>query len=198
MQFQPVDLPVLYFGTPVALVSSLNCDGTTNLSPISSYWALDQTFMLGLGTAGQCYRNLQHEGGLVVNLPGAALWRNVEAIAATTGAKEMPQYKRDMGYRYEADKFRLGELTTMASELVKPDRVAECPIQIEAEAVKFIPIGGDAPMAAVEVRVLRVHADKQVLQTGGRRIDLERWQPLYYVFQHYFTLGDRLGANFRA
>jgi len=46
--------------------------------------------------------------------------------------------------------------------------------------------------------VLRVHADKQVLQTGGRRIDLERWQPLYYVFRHYFTLGERLGANFRA
>jgi len=35
-----VDLPVLYFGTPVALITTVNPDGSSNISPISSAWAL--------------------------------------------------------------------------------------------------------------------------------------------------------------
>ena len=31
---------ILYFGTPVAVISSLNADGTTNLAAMSSFWAL--------------------------------------------------------------------------------------------------------------------------------------------------------------
>lgn len=36
MNTQQVNFSSLYFGTPVAIVSSQNADGTTNLSPISS------------------------------------------------------------------------------------------------------------------------------------------------------------------
>ena len=39
---------ILYFGTPVALVSSVNDDGSSNLAPISSFWALGWTMTLGL------------------------------------------------------------------------------------------------------------------------------------------------------
>ena len=35
-----VELPVLYFGTPVALITTVNPDGSSNISPISSAWAL--------------------------------------------------------------------------------------------------------------------------------------------------------------
>jgi hypothetical protein len=35
MSFRTIEPKILYFGTPVALVSSLNEDGTTNLAPIS-------------------------------------------------------------------------------------------------------------------------------------------------------------------
>ena len=45
-----IDPKILYFGTPVALVSSLNEDGTTDLAPISSFWALGWTLILGLLT----------------------------------------------------------------------------------------------------------------------------------------------------
>ena len=47
-QFRTIEPKILYFGTPVALVSSLNEDGSTNLAPISSFWALGWTLMLGL------------------------------------------------------------------------------------------------------------------------------------------------------
>jgi flavin reductase (DIM6/NTAB) family NADH-FMN oxidoreductase RutF len=42
-----IDPKILYFGTPVALVSSLNEEGTTDLAPISSFWALGWTLILG-------------------------------------------------------------------------------------------------------------------------------------------------------
>jgi Conserved protein/domain typically associated with flavoprotein oxygenases, DIM6/NTAB family len=39
-KFKTIEPKILYFGTPVTLVSSLNEDGATNLAPISSFWAL--------------------------------------------------------------------------------------------------------------------------------------------------------------
>ncbi|MFM0057041.1 hypothetical protein PQR64_15565 [Paraburkholderia phytofirmans] len=46
--FQTIQPKILYFGTPVALVSSCNDDGATNIAPISSLWALGWTMMLDL------------------------------------------------------------------------------------------------------------------------------------------------------
>ena len=43
-----VEPKVLYFGTPVVLISSANPDGTTNLAPMSSAWWLGYTAMLGV------------------------------------------------------------------------------------------------------------------------------------------------------
>ena len=50
---------ILYFGTPVVLLSTENADGTFNLAPMSSAWALGQVIVLGLGAAGQTARNLR-------------------------------------------------------------------------------------------------------------------------------------------
>ena len=44
---------ILYFGTPVVLLSTENENGSFNLAPMSSAWALDQMIVLGLGTGGQ-------------------------------------------------------------------------------------------------------------------------------------------------
>jgi flavin reductase (DIM6/NTAB) family NADH-FMN oxidoreductase RutF len=37
-RFRTIEPKILYFGNPVALISSLNEDGTTDLAPISSFW----------------------------------------------------------------------------------------------------------------------------------------------------------------
>jgi hypothetical protein len=47
-EFATIQPKILYFGTPVALVSSMNRDGSPNLAPISSFWALGWTITLGL------------------------------------------------------------------------------------------------------------------------------------------------------
>ena len=198
MQTSIAELPVLYFGTPVALISSVNPNGATNLSPISSYWALSHTILIGLSTTGRCYRNVLQRPEAVLNLPDASLWKNVEAIAATTGSEIVPDDKQRMGYRFERDKFQCADLSTRASECIAPDRVAECPVQIEAKVVRIHKIGSDDDqMVAAELKALRIHVHTRLLTPGGR-IDVERWKPLHYVFRHYYTLGGWLGKNFRA
>jgi len=41
---------ILYLGTPVVLISTMNQDGSVNLAPMSSAWWLGLTGVLGLGT----------------------------------------------------------------------------------------------------------------------------------------------------
>jgi len=53
-KFETIEPKILYFGTPVAVISSLNEDGATNLAPISSFWALGWTFLLGLNDHQNC------------------------------------------------------------------------------------------------------------------------------------------------
>lgn len=60
---------MLYFGTPVVLVSSLNSDGSANIAPISSAWWVGHTAMLGLSVNSQTVRNLQHRPGWCSTLP---------------------------------------------------------------------------------------------------------------------------------
>ncbi len=38
---------ILYFGTPVALVTTMNAEGTPNIGPMSSAWALGYTIVMG-------------------------------------------------------------------------------------------------------------------------------------------------------
>ena len=40
---------ILYYGTPVILLNTLNEDDTVNISPISSSWALGEHIILGIG-----------------------------------------------------------------------------------------------------------------------------------------------------
>lgn len=73
-EHQVITPSILYFGTPVVLLSTENEDGTANLAPMSSAWALGQTVVLGLGVHGQSARNLLARPELVINLPAPEHW----------------------------------------------------------------------------------------------------------------------------
>ncbi len=201
---QPISPPVLYFGTPVVLITSLNPDGGTNISPVSSVWALGDRVVLGLSSTSKGRENAVRERELVLNFPSPALWSNVEAIARTTGRDPVPPHKQKIGYRFEADKFGASGLTPQAADLVRPLRIAECPIQFETEVVAWHDPGADWPrerpeaFQIVEAKVLRVHAHKDIVIPGTDHVDTARWSPLLYVFRHYFGTGPDLGRTFKA
>lgn len=191
--------PILYFGTPVVLITTVQPDGSANISPMSSAWALDDRVVLGLSSRSQCAANLRRLGECVINLPDARLWQRVEAIADTTGADPVPEYKRVMGFRYEADKFAHAGLSAVPSQIVEPPRIAECPLQLEARVMATHGCG-DEPVHAliIETRVERVHAHAGIVVPGTQHVDVTAWSPLLYVFRHYFGEARRLGQTFRA
>ncbi|MCK9909400.1 hypothetical protein MXD81_09680, partial [Microbacteriaceae bacterium K1510] len=138
----------------------MNEDGTTNISPISSSWALGKCLVLGIGLGGKAMENIQRHPECVINLPHPGLWQAVEALASTTGVFPVPEYKAAQGFRYEKDKFAAAKLSACESIAVSPARIAECPLQIEA-AVKHIRIPEHSPFfAIVETEAIHVHADE--------------------------------------
>lgn len=186
-------LKVLYFGTPVVLISSLNEDGTANLAPMSSAWWLGQSCMLGLGNNAQTTANLLREGECVLNLPSSAMVDTVDRIALTTGKPAMPPYKAKQGYRYEPDKFAAAQLTEQASDLVRAPRVAECPVQLECRVVSAHPFGGPEPHAtAFEIEVLRAHVEEDLVIPGTHHVDPLGWDPLIMKFCEFFGGGRNL------
>ena len=187
---------ILYFGTPVVLLSTRNADGGANLAPMSSAWALGRTVVLGIGIEGQTARNLRERPELVINLPAPELWPLVERLAPLTGRDPVPESKRGT-FRFERDKFAAAGLTPQASELVDPPRVAECPLQFEARAERLRPdVAGT--FVIVEASVLRVHAAPELIVPGTEHVDPGAWSPLIYNFRHYFGLGTELGHTFRS
>lgn len=186
---------ILYFGTPVVLLSTENDDGTANLTPMSSAWALGRTIVLGLGANGQAGHNLGRRPDLVVNLPESAQWPAVERLAPLTGRNPVPPAKADR-FRFEPDKFGAAGLHSQAAHLVRPPRVAECPLQFEARAERIH--RDDPDLLVVEAAVLRVHADPRIVVPGTQHVDPAAWDPLIYNFRHYFGLGPELGHTFRS
>ncbi|MFE3454395.1 flavin reductase family protein [Nonomuraea sp. NPDC059194] len=187
---------ILYFGTPVVLLSTENEDGSANLAPISSAWALGQVVVMGLGVDGQTGSNLATRTDLVINLPEPGQWAAVERLAPLTGRDPVPSGKRG-AFRFEPDKFAAAGLRPEPSELVGPPRVAGCPIQLEARAERIrTDVSGD--FLIVEAHVLKVHADPRIVVPGTQYVDPGRWSPLIYNFRHYFGLGAELGHSFRS
>jgi flavin reductase (DIM6/NTAB) family NADH-FMN oxidoreductase RutF len=185
---------ILYFGTPVVLVSTLNEDGTPNLAPMSSAWWLTWRCMLGFGSHSKTPQNMLRTGECVLNLPSADMAANVDRLARTTGSNPVPPRKVVRGYRYEPDKFGTAGLTPRASTVVAPPRVAECPVQLEATVVAAHDLAEDSAesrgrLVAIEVRIERVHVDDAILAEGERdRIDPDRWRPLIMSFQQFYGL----------
>ena len=187
---------ILYFGTPVVLLSTENADGSANLTPMSSAWALGWTVVLGLGLDGQGARNLLTRPDLVLNFPAAARWRAVERLAPLTGRHPVPPRKAAT-FRYHPAKFAAAGLHPQPSEQVRPPRVAECPLQLEARAADVRP-DPDGGFLVVTARVLAVHADPSIVVAGTDHVDPRAWNPLIYNFRHYFGLGEQLGHTFRS
>jgi flavin reductase (DIM6/NTAB) family NADH-FMN oxidoreductase RutF len=185
---------ILYFGTPVVLISSTNEDGSCNLAPMSSAFWLGWRCVLGLSAISKTPQNLRRTGECVLNLPSIDLAGAVDRLARTTGSDPVPEVKRRRDYRFVRDKFALAGLTPVPSDRVAPPRVRECPVQLEAkvEAVHGLAEGDPAlggRTVVVELRILRVHAEESILMPGDRnRIDPDRWRPLIMSFQEFYGL----------
>lgn len=191
-----IEPTILYFGTPVALISTLNEDGTANLAPMSSAWWLGWSCMLGLGSMGQTSENLIRTRECVINLPSDAQVGLVDRLAMTTGRNPVPEKKVGWGYRHEADKFGLAGFTPVASESVAPPRVLECPVQMEGVVHDYRGYGKNVSANAFEVHITKLHVEDSLLMSGSVKerphVDPTRWRPLIMNFCRFFGLSGEV------
>jgi flavin reductase (DIM6/NTAB) family NADH-FMN oxidoreductase RutF len=184
---------ILYYGMPITLISTVNELGEANISPISSSWALGDRVVLGFGMDAQGFLNMEQNRECVINVASRENLASIGKIADTTGRNPPSSVGRE--YRFEPDKFTLGGFTKLESDLVKPPRIAECKLQLEAKVLAIHLLAGDCRLAAVETQIVRVHAHPDIVVAGTNHIDPQKWHPLFYVFRHYFSTGERLGKN---
>lgn len=185
-------LPTMfYYGFPVVLLTTTDKDGNADVTPISSTFTLGANAVIVLVKLNKAYHNVMEVPEVVFNLPTAAMWEKVEAIAPYTAQNPVPPQK--MGkYTYTDDKFSIGGFTQLPSEKVRPPRIAECPIQAEAKVKN---VNDRDAYVLVELEFVQVHAEDHLVMEGNKINPLE-WEPLIYNFKHYYGLGEHKGLNF--
>lgn len=190
---KPVNLPILYFGTPVVLISTTNEDGSTNIAPSSSIWWLGKSCMIGLDGSSKTTENLKRTRECVLNLPSADRVEYVNRIANTTGSKSVPLHKKAWGYRYVKHKVEEAGLTVEPALNVKPPRICECQVQLEATVEKIHRFSENSaiPMSAFELNIVQSHIDESILMGSEKQyVNPDKWHPLIMSFRKFYTTND--------
>jgi flavin reductase (DIM6/NTAB) family NADH-FMN oxidoreductase RutF len=153
---------------PVALVSTMDRDGVANLAPFSAFCQAGANppavlFCPALRVPAEAaaepprdlrkdtLRNIEETGEFVVNTVSEAI-----AAAANAASAEVPP---------KVDEFQLAGLTPLASEAVRPPRVAESPAQMECKLLQVVYISR-VPGAGVIVvgEVVRFHVREDLVE----------------------------------
>jgi len=189
---------ILYFGTPVVLVSTVNENNTYNLAPISSAFWLGWRCIIGIGASSKTAENLRRTKQCVLNLPSIHEVEAVDRLALTTGSNPVSESKQRKGYTFQPDKFKIAQLTPTTSDKVAAPRVLECPVQLEAEVIHVHSVAEEDPeqrghVLSIELKIVRVHVEETLLMSrDSNRINPEKWRPLLMSFQHFFGLGQKV------
>ncbi len=189
---------ILYFGTPVVLISTRNEDGSFNVAPISSIFWLGWRCMIGISAFSKTTENIRREKSCTFNLPSMKEVDAVNRLALTTGSDPVPAGKKQKGYHFLKDKFSRAGLTPVFSETVSAPRIMECPVQMEAslQAIHGMGIQNEDQkfsLITMEFLIQRVYLEESILMNGStKKVDPDKWKPLIMSFQKFYTTGKQL------
>jgi flavin reductase (DIM6/NTAB) family NADH-FMN oxidoreductase RutF len=149
---------------PIALASTVDAQGRVNLSPFSFFNVFSANppiLVFSPARRGRdnstkhTYENVKEVAEVVINI---VTYRIVEQVSLAS-----------CEYPREVNEFVKAGLTPLASEVVRPPRVAESPVQFECKVNQVIELGsGGAAGNLVICEVLRMHIDPTVLDPDGR------------------------------
>lgn len=165
---------------PIAFASTMDAGGRPNLSPFSFYNAFGANPPLlvfspsrrGIdNTTKHTYDNVKEVPEVVINAVTYAMVRQ-----ASDASADFPK---------GVNEFDKVGLTMVPSDLVRPFRVKESPVQMECRVLQVIETGtGPAAGNLVICQILRVHVDPAILDEKGR------------IDPHKADLVGRLGGDY--
>lgn len=168
---------------PIALVSSLSATGVVNAAPYSFFNVVSEApplLVIGLhhnadGTPKDTTRNIRESGEFVVNLVDEDI-----AAAMNICATDFPP---------EMSELAAAGLTTAASTMIKPPRIAEAPAALECRREMSLAFSDQREL--VIGRILHVHV-RDGLMTEGFNVDLQAYRPVGRLFANlYGRVSDR-------
>ena len=167
---------------PIAFVSTLDENGRPNLAPYSFFNAFSSNPPILIfssnrrvkdNTTKDTLSNVQSTGEAVINVVSYGIVRQM-AIASGRFEKGISEFEK-------------AGLTPLPSDLVKPFRVKESPVQFECKVAEVITLGQEGGAGHLVIcQVLRIHIDEGVVDEDNRidphKIDLMgRLGRAYYV-----------------
>ncbi len=166
---------------PIAWVSTVGADGTRNVAPFSFFNAVGgnpPTVMFSVGSrSGQpkdTLRNARETGEFVVHIVDEAL---AERMNRTSG--EWP---------YDVDEFEQAGLSTTASRVVAPERIAEAAVAMEGRVTQIVPVEG-TQYTMIVGRIVRYRVRADLLRDDGL-VDALRLRPIARLGgDEYATVG---------
>ncbi len=153
---------------PIALASTLNPDGTVNLSPYSYFNVFSANPPVAIfapsrrvrnNTNKDTYHNINDIREVCINLVNYSMVNQMVITSA-----EFPS---------GVDEFVKSGLTKLDSLKIKPPRVAESPVSMECEVMEIKELGDQGGAGNLMIcRVLMIHVRQDLIQMG--RIDQAR------------------------
>ncbi|MEN0004611.1 MAG: flavin reductase family protein [Bacteroidota bacterium] len=149
---------------PIAFVSTMNAAGHANLAPYSFFnvfssnpptLVFSSNRRVSDNTTKDTLANVEATREVVVNVVSYSI---VRQMAVTS-----------IQYPTSVSEFEKSGLTPIASDLVRPYRVAESPIQMECKVREIIPLGDHGGAGnLILCDILRIHLDEAILDEDGR------------------------------
>ena len=164
---------------PIAFASTMDAQGNPNLSPFSFFNVFSANPPILIFSPARRVRdnstkhtliNAEATGEVVINVV------NYDMVQQTSLASTE--------YAEGVDEFLKSGFTPIASEVVKPLRVKESPVQFECKVTQIIALGSEGGAGnLILCEVVRIHLDERILDENGA------------IDQHKIDLVSRLGGN---
>ncbi len=143
---------------PIAWISTVDGAGRPNLAPFSFFGGVTSdppTVLLSVGrrkgVRKDTARNLLETREGVIHVPTRALAERMVATSADVDP--------------DVDEFALAGLTKTASVRVRPPRILEAPLAMEARVERHLEVGR-GPVDVFLLEILWIHADEAILVDG--------------------------------
>lgn len=171
---------------PIGWISTISPDGVSNLAPYSQFQNLTfdppyVMFSANQNTAGKrkdSTVNAEETGEFVYNM---ATWDLREAV--NLSAQEVEP---------GVDEFELAGVTKAPSNMVRPFRVEESPIQFECRYHQTLRLPGSSVMGTVDIvigEVLAIHIKDEFIRSDGK-IDIIGMKPIGRLGYYDYTIVD--------
>lgn len=165
---------------PIAFASTIDAKGRANLSPFSFFNVFSANPPVLIfsparrvknNTIKHTLENVEEVKEVVINVVNYDLVQQM-SLSSTEYAKGVNEFEK-------------AGLTMLNSDLVKPFRVAESPVQIECKVTNIVKLGNEGGAGNLVIcEVVKLHIDKAVLNEDGK------------IDQHKIDLVARAGGSF--